>query len=133
MFQLPPSLALSSEKLESEGVLLLENGEDAIIWIGRNVSAEVLGALFGVKSVDELVSGPYLLPLLDNPLSKRAADIVNTIRLLRSSYLRMRLVKRGDPLESTFLAYLIEDRSQAGMSYVEFLVYVHRQIQNKMV
>lgn len=34
--------------------------------------------------------------------------------------------------EAVFLSHLIEDRSQAGMSYVEFLVYVHRQIQNKM-
>ena len=48
------------------------------------------------------------------------------------SLCRLRLLKRGDPSENMFFQYLIEDRSSAGMSYVEFLVYVHRQIQNKM-
>ena len=50
---------------------------------------------------------------------------------MRSSYMRTRILKRGDPAENTFYARLIEDRSAAGMSYVEFLCHVHRMIQNK--
>jgi len=31
-----------------------------------------------------------------------------------------------------FFSYMIEDKSAGGFSYVEFLIHVHRQIQNKM-
>lgn len=31
-----------------------------------------------------------------------------------------------------FFSYLVEDKSQSGPSYVEFLVHVHREIQVKM-
>lgn len=60
--QLPPSLALSSEKLDQDAVLLLENGEDAIIWVGRGAAPESLSSLFGVKSFEELASGPVRAP-----------------------------------------------------------------------
>jgi protein transport protein SEC24 len=53
------------------------------------------------------------------------------IRRSRASFLRLRIIKRSDPLESVFFNLLLEDRSVAGMSYVEFLCHVHRQIQNK--
>lgn len=34
--------------------------------------------------------------------------------------------------EAEFFQWLVEDRSPGGMSYVEFLIHVHRIIQNKM-
>lgn len=41
-------------------------------------------------------------------------------------------VVQGDPAEVAFFNLLVEDRSTAGMSYVEYLCQVHRLIQNKM-
>jgi protein transport protein SEC24 len=44
--------------------------------------------------------------------------------------MRLRVVRRPDAAaETTFFAMLIEDRSMAGMSYVEYLCHVHRLIQ----
>lgn len=31
-----------------------------------------------------------------------------------------------------FFSHMVEDKTQSGLSYVEFLVHIHRQIQNKM-
>lgn len=31
-----------------------------------------------------------------------------------------------------FLSHMVEDKTQNGLSYVEFLVHIHRHIQNKM-
>lgn len=55
-------------------------------------------------------------------------------RRQRCNYMRLRVVRRGDPqLEPAFFAALVEDRTPSGgMSYVEFLCYLHRQIQNKL-
>ena len=35
---------------------------------------------------------------------------------------------RGDAVEATFQASLVEDRSSAGTSYVDYLVQIHRLI-----
>ncbi|CAI5962237.1 unnamed protein product [Closterium sp. NIES-65] len=129
---LPSALPLSSEKLEPDGVFLVENGEEAVVWVGREADSHLLFDLFGLRSVDEIAPGPFLLQEFDNPASRKLNAIVNEIRRQRCSYLRLRLLKRGDPSENLFFQTLVEDRSPSGMSYVEFLVYVHRQIQNKM-
>jgi protein transport protein SEC24 len=54
------------------------------------------------------------------------------VRAQRSAFLRLRVVRRQDPTEGQFHAMLVEDRSSAGGSYVEYLCAVHRFIQNKM-
>ena len=43
----PDKLWLSAEKLDPEGVFLLENGFDAFIYAGKNVAPDTMMALFG--------------------------------------------------------------------------------------
>jgi protein transport protein SEC24 len=75
-------------------------------------------------------SGP---PVLDTPLSKAVLALLDEIRRQRKSYMHLRLMRRGHPQEAACMAALIEDRSpSAGMSYVEWLCMLHRQIQNKL-
>lgn len=128
---LPSTTWLSSEKLEQDGMYLLEDGKDVHIWVGRQLPADHLRACFGVEHVDQIQSGAAVLQQLDNPQSKALNAFVNCMRKMRSSYMRTRILKRGDPAENAFYARLIEDRSASGMSYVEFLCHVHRMIQNK--
>jgi hypothetical protein len=45
---IPDRLWLSAEKLDPEGVILLENGFEAFIHVGKNVVPDTLAALFGV-------------------------------------------------------------------------------------
>lgn len=60
-------------------------------------------------------------------------ELLDEVRRQRTAYMRLRVVRRGDPQEQAFYAALVEDRSpQAGMSYVEYLCFLHRQIQNKL-
>eukprot|EP00899_Mesostigma_viride_P012163 jgi/Mesvir1/20948/Mv08019-RA.1 len=129
---LPPLVSLSSENLDPDGMFLLENGENAFLWVGKSARREQVQQLFGVDSIDAIKPNQFQLQEFDNDLSRQLNRIVNEIRLQRCSYLRLRLVKKSDPLEGIFFSYLVEDRvDQAGMSYVEFLCHVHRQIQNK--
>ena len=88
----------------------------------------------GVPSLDATdPQRPLLLPSLDTPLSRRVRQLLDELRRQRSAYLRLRVLRRGDPLEAAFYNALVEDRSPAsGMSYVEFLCFLHRQIQNKL-
>lgn len=129
---LPPTLHLSSENLENEGVFLLETGEDAFIYAGKAVSPDILSQLFGVQSVNEIPPNQFILREFGNDPSKKLNALVNEIRKQRCSYLRFRWCRRGDPLEFIFFSLMVEDKNSLGLSYVEFLVHVHRQIQNKM-
>ncbi|KAM7280123.1 hypothetical protein ACFE04_007257 [Oxalis oulophora] len=80
---IPPALPLTSENISDEGIYLLENGQDALIYVGNSVDSNILLKLFGVSSVDEIPSQQN-----DNPLSKKLNDVVNEIRRQRCSYLR---------------------------------------------
>uniref|UniRef100_A0A1J3HXG5 Protein transport protein Sec24-like n=6 Tax=Noccaea caerulescens TaxID=107243 RepID=A0A1J3HXG5_NOCCA len=128
---LPPPIPLSSEHLSNDGVYFLENGEDGLLYVGESVESDILQKLFGVPSAAEIRS-QYVLQQYDNQLSKKFNDVVNEIRRQRSSYLRIKLCKKGDPTGMLFLSYMVEDRTAGGQSYVEFLVQVHRQIQHKL-
>lgn len=128
---IPPSIPLSSEHLSEEGIYLLENGEDALIYVGSSVDPDVLPRLFGASSVDEIPT-QFVLQQFDNQLSKKLNEVINEIRRQRCSYLRFKLCKKGDPLGTLFFSYMVEDKTPTGLSYVEFLVHIHRQIQSKM-
>jgi protein transport protein SEC24 len=106
---------LSSEKLEQDGVYLLEDGRDVHIWVGRQVPADQLKACFGVDHVDHIQSATAVLQQLDNPQSKALNEFMNCMRKMRSSYMHTRILKRGDAAENVFYARLIEDRSAAGL------------------
>lgn len=135
--QLPDRLWLTAEKLQPEGIFILENGYDVYVYVGPGVSRDTCTALLGVarpEAVDESQSqwgsGP---PVLETPLNRHVHEILLEIRRQRQSYMHLRLMHRGHPQETAFLASLIEDRSpSAGMSYVEFLCLLHRKIQNKL-
>ncbi|KAI0523034.1 hypothetical protein KFK09_005424 [Dendrobium nobile] len=124
-------LPLSSANLNDDGIYLLENGEDCLFYVGNMVNSEILQQIFGVTSVDGLPT-QFVLQQYDNTLSKILNDVVNEIRRQRCSFLRMRLCRKGDPSGMLFLSNMVEDKSPGGLSYMEFLVHVHRQIQTKM-
>ncbi|KAL0290379.1 UNVERIFIED_CONTAM: protein transport protein Sec24-like CEF [Sesamum calycinum] len=128
---IPSPIPLSSEHITDEGIYLLENGEDCLICVGNSVQSSSLQQLFGISSVEE-ISSQFTLQQYDNPLSKKLNAIVNEIRRQRCSYLRLKFCKKGDPSGMTFFSHMVEDKTQSGLSYVEYLVHIHRQIQSKM-
>ncbi|XP_068661634.1 protein transport protein SEC24 C-like [Aristolochia californica] len=127
----PPTIPLSSEHVADDGVYLLENGENCLIYVGNMVNSDILQQLFGVPSVDEIPL-QFVLRQFENALSKKLNEVVNEIRRQRSSYLRLRLCKKGDSSGMLFYSYMVEDKGPGSLSYVEFLVHIHRQIQTKM-
>ncbi|KAI3709656.1 hypothetical protein L2E82_39422 [Cichorium intybus] len=128
---IPDAIPLCSEHVSDDGIYLLENGEDCLVYIGNSVDPDIIGKLFGVSSFDEIPS-QFVLQQNDNPLSKKLNEVINEIRSQRCNYLRMKLCKKGDQSGMLFFSYMVEDKSPNGPSYVEFLVHVHRQIQSKM-
>lgn len=55
---IPSFLPLSSEHISDEGIYLLENGHDCLIYVGDSVSPDIVRKIFGVSTVDEI---PHLV------------------------------------------------------------------------
>ncbi|CAI9115465.1 OLC1v1016370C3 [Oldenlandia corymbosa var. corymbosa] len=84
---IPPTIPLSSEHVSDDGIYLLENGEDCLIYVGGSVDQDLLKQLLGITSLEEVPS-QFVLQQLDNPLSKKLNAVMNEIRRQRCSYLR---------------------------------------------
>lgn len=131
---LQDGLVASSESLGAGGVYLLENGRDALLYLDKAVDTQLLQDLLGMGSYDELMRAPANLSLVprDSRASAELHELLTQVRIHRSSFMRLRIARKGDIAESTFFSALVEDRSTAGLSYIEFLCHVHRLIQDKM-
>jgi protein transport protein SEC24 len=131
--RLPALLNLTSERLATDGIFLLENGYELFMWIGRSVNPAIIDTLFGTSTL-EGVDMATLAILADNSdFSSRVNAIVVALRQDRFRYMHLHFIKEGDGYaEAFFSRYLVEDRAnfQGGaMSYTEFYTNITRQAQ----
>ncbi|KAI7898044.1 Sec23/Sec24 trunk domain-containing protein [Cokeromyces recurvatus] len=146
---MPPETHLSSEKLETHGCYLLENGQAIYIWIGKNAVPQLCKDLLGVASIADVKSGQIImLPRIKSAISERVSNIIQYLQTKRkiTYYPTIYIVKEdGDPLlRSRFLNHLLEDRQptgpntaganqqnvSSGMSYFQWLGYVRSKCQS---
>ncbi|CAG8704929.1 21443_t:CDS:10 [Gigaspora margarita] len=131
---MPPSLNLSSEKLERHGAYLLEDGQNIFIWLGRQVVPQLCMDLLNVRSYEEVRSGKVTLLQLDNPFSQQVNAIIGKTRESRRGvyYPHLYIVKEdgGDPsLRLWFLSHIIEDRTDTVMSYQQWLGHLKDKVK----
>lgn len=50
----PPVLSLSNDQVTDDGIYFLENGEDALVYVGNSVDTDVLQKIFGASSIDAI-------------------------------------------------------------------------------
>ena len=70
------------------------------------------------------------LPQLDNPASRVVHDVIALVQRERATWLALSVARMHSPDMADFHAALVEDRSGAGQSYMEYLCAVHQHIQN---
>lgn len=58
--RLPSILNLSYERLSSQAIVLLENGHDLFLWIGRAANPAIVSTLFGVQSLEGMAYNHHL-------------------------------------------------------------------------
>ena len=80
---MPPTLTLASERLDAAGVFLLENGVDALLWVGKLAPAELLAALLGVQSAEQIQGASFRLAPRDTPASARLHELLAAVRAQR--------------------------------------------------
>ncbi|KAJ3208910.1 COPII subunit [Dinochytrium kinnereticum] len=124
---MPPLLNLSSEKLERNGIYLLDNSTEIFVWIGRSVAPELCQMIFDKPNYEAVPVGKVLLPSLKNEWNQRVQNIIGRIKhyrlLTMTTFPHIYIVKEdGEPnLRMWFLTHLVEDRIESGHSYPQFL------------
>ncbi|XP_055954647.1 protein transport protein Sec24C [Patella vulgata] len=129
--ELPSAIRCSTDRLQDDGVYLLENGLSMFLWIGHNVQPKWVQSVFGVNSAAQIDIDKCQLVTMDNPVSQRLAEIIKEIRMDRHRYLKLTIVRQRDKLEAWFNHFLVEDKGLNGSaSYVDFLCHIHKEIRN---
>ncbi|CAL1526344.1 unnamed protein product [Lymnaea stagnalis] len=128
---MPVAIRCSVERLEDSGIYILENGLSMFLWIGYNVSNDLIQKIFNVQSAAQVDIDKVKVLQLDNPVSRRLCDLIAQIREERSRYLKLTIVRQRDKLQPWFDHFLVEDKSMnSGSSYVDFLCHIHKEIRN---
>ncbi|CAH0482953.1 unnamed protein product [Peronospora belbahrii] len=138
-FILPPQLPPTAEKLDEEGIFLLHSAMCCSIYIGPKVSPDLLVELFGVDHADTAEQTLNLFDTIENePLAGEGISARERLRSL-VEYLNstipisqpLEILTKNDWRANRFMSTLVEDRTRNDVSYVEFLVQVHKKIQYK--
>uniref|UniRef100_A0A0G4F9A2 Uncharacterized protein n=1 Tax=Chromera velia CCMP2878 TaxID=1169474 RepID=A0A0G4F9A2_9ALVE len=124
---LPQQLNLSVERMTQDGAFLVEDGEQMMMWIGRAVSTSWLQSVFGVPAIEQLhpETAESQIGSSGDPTGTKVANVLTEVRAQREPpYMKLWVIRQGDPVEPRFFAALIEDRHQGlglPLSYAEFL------------
>eukprot|EP00049_Salpingoeca_infusionum_P009599 m.162776 g.162776 ORF g.162776 m.162776 type:complete len:824 (+) comp14378_c0_seq10:2-2473(+) len=123
------TLRPSSRYISEDKVFLLENGQTLFLWVGRLVSSQLLKEVFDGDSFQTFNTDMTALPSLGGESSSRFREVVQYVRSTRRFPMPLKVVKQKDPNELHFNRLLVEDKSNFGMSYVDYLCYLHREVQ----
>lgn len=128
---LPPMQPLSADGLSSDGVYMLENSIEALVWIGRAANPAVLQALFGYSSLDQVDFQHIRLLDVGSDLATRVTRLLGALQESRNVALQVHLIREGDPnAEARFFRHLVEDRAAftgGAFNYHEFMSHINRQ------
>ncbi|XP_071722992.1 protein transport protein SEC24 A-like [Rutidosis leptorrhynchoides] len=123
-------LPLMAESLDSRGLYIYDDGFRFVLWFGRMLDPELSKSLLGPDFAAEL--SRVILGEYDNEKSRKLMKILEKFRERDPSYYQLcHLVRQGEqPREGFFLlANLVEDQIGGTTGYVDWLLQIHRQVQ----
>ncbi|KAI3984782.1 hypothetical protein MKX01_039399 [Papaver californicum] len=125
-------LPLASETLDSRGLYIYDDGLHFVIWLGKIFSPEIANNLVGADLSGFIDLFKVNLTEQDNDTSRRLMAMLKRLREKDPScYQHCHLVKQGEhPREGLLLLVnLVEDQFAGSSSYVDWMLQIHRQVQ----
>ncbi len=108
---------------------LVDNGRAMFLWIGRLTSPAWIQQVLGATSFQAIDPQQNKLPVIANVLSTKVREVLDHVQRDYAPYMNLHIVKQKDPNEIPFHQFLVEDKVNDNMSYVDFLCFVHKEIQ----
>ncbi|KAK9729542.1 COPII coat Sec23p-Sfb3p heterodimer component [Basidiobolus ranarum] len=130
---MPPMIRDSYARLDLTGAYLVDNSLTLMLWVGNQISQEFLEQVFGVSTLQEINPKVGELPELDNPTSHQIRTLMKVLQQEKVRYPNLQIVRHQmDQAELEFSNLMVEDKNNDNMSYVDYLCFIHRQIQNEL-
>ncbi|CAH9134532.1 unnamed protein product [Cuscuta epithymum] len=123
-------LPLTIDSLDAGGLYIYDDGFRFVIWFGRNLSTDIMKCILGDEFAADF-SKVYLQER-GNEMSRKLMGLLGTFRQGDPSYYQIcHLVRQGEqPREGFFLLRnLVEDQFGGTNGYMDWIVQLHRQIQ----
>ncbi|KAJ4886041.1 Protein transport protein Sec24-like [Raphanus sativus] len=123
-------LPLAAESLDSRGLYIYDDGFRLVLWFGRMLSPDIAKNLLGADFAAEL--SKVTLEEQENGISKKLMRLIKKVRENDPSYHPMcLLVRQGEQPREGFLLLrnLIEDQMGGSTGYVDWMLQLHRQVQ----
>ena len=139
---LPSPAPLALEALDPAGAYLLDAGRVLVLWLGRAIRPDLMGALFGPEAVAASAAsasgtGVDALALDPEParqgseLSSRVCAVLASLRATRPNFPPCFVVRQGSPAEAHVLPYFVEDRGPGTPSYADFAASLQKTVLAK--
>ncbi|GLJ20808.1 hypothetical protein SUGI_0379320 [Cryptomeria japonica] len=127
-------MASSADKLDPRGAFLHDDGFRFVLWLGKVLSVDFVLSLLGVEAASSRDLSRVPVIEQNNELSRK---FFATLEILREKdpafYQHCYVLRQGEqPRESLLLLFnLVEDQIAGTSGYVEWLLQIHRQVQQK--
>ncbi|PWA89651.1 sec23/Sec24 protein transport family protein [Artemisia annua] len=125
-------LPLVAESLDSRGIYIFDDGFRFVVWFGRMLSPDIARNLVEEDPSSDFSRNQVCLNERDNGMSRKLMGILNKLREGDASYYQLcHLVRQGEqPREGFFLLLnLVEDQVSGMSGYADWLLQIHRQVQ----
>jgi protein transport protein SEC24 len=95
------------------------------LFIGKDVLPEMLQNVFGCTELSDVTPD---IPVLSNMHNTQIRNAISYLQALRPRYMHLNICRQGldQSVENRFANLLLEDRNFDNLSYVDYLIQVHR-------
>ncbi|OAA41611.1 Sec23/Sec24 trunk region [Beauveria brongniartii RCEF 3172] len=133
---LPPPLNLTSERLASHGLYLIDDGQTQFLWVGRDAVPQLVADVFGVDDRTSIHVGKGRVPELEGDFNERVRAVVQKSRDHRSlgvgsiTVPHLYIVREdGEPsLKLWAQTLLVEDRADQSVSAAQWLGILREKV-----
>lgn len=126
---LPPVIQLSAERVESNGVYLMDDSETLTIFIGHRCSDQLIQQLFGYVNVNSMPELVTTLAEVDSKPSYLLRSFISYLQHFKPYPLPIEIIKDNGPHKLRFYSRLVEDKFESSLSYYEFLQRLSQQVR----
>ena len=133
---LPPTVNLSSGRVASYGLYLIDDGQTQFLWVGRDAVPQLIEDVFGVPDKNQLRVGKTNLPVVENEFNQRVRAVIEKSRDHHSKGVGSMIVPHlyvvredGEPgLRLWAQTMLVEDRADQSVSLDQWMTTLREKV-----
>lgn len=133
---LPPPCNLSSERIVSYGLYLIDDGVNQFVWVSRDAVPALLLDVFGVEDRTAIKQGKTSMPVLESEFNERVRGVIEKSKDHQAKGVGSIIVptlyvikEDGDPsLKLWAQTLLVEDRADQGVSLQQWMGMLREKV-----